>query len=125
MFRGVPFGIKLEGDCSIDRRILAIRVTMHAETDLGTGLQSDTGAIFKLMTVIADTIGLKIGLSAIRIDRCRTRVMKRFMAFDSLDLDRLHITIFGHAEVDDDIFPDIRRLGWYELVLRPLHYQIR
>src|SRR5256885_97609 len=103
MFGDVPFGIKLERNCSIDRRVLAVRVKVHAETHLSTWLEDDARAFFEFMAVVADAIRLKIRLAAVRIHGCRTGVMNRFMPFDDLDLDRLHVTVFGRAEIDDNI----------------------
>src|ERR1051326_5043502 len=93
MFRSVPFRIKLERNCSIDRRVLAVRVEVHAKTDLGAGLQKNSGALFKLVTVVTNAVGLQIGLTTIGIDCRRTGMMERFETFDGFDLDRLHITI--------------------------------
>src|SRR5436190_12547360 len=108
MCRDVSLRIKLERNRGIDRGFLAVRMKMCAEIELRTRFDNDARVFFKFMTVVPNAIRLEIRLTALRIHGRRAGVMKRFKAFDSLDLDSLHITIFGHAQIDGNIRPYVR-----------------
>src|SRR5215470_9107698 len=98
---------------------------VNAEINLSTRFKDDAGTLLEFVAVVPDAITLKVGLAAFGIDGGRAGVMKRFMAFDRLDLDGLYITLFSQTEIDYDIFPGIGRLRRHQLVFRPLHHQIR